>query len=57
MYLSGVAIYKSTHSDYQIHVEKDSAPETTTEARKLMHRIKEDEVMKLMDEVDSGRDQ
>lgn len=40
----------------QIHVDK-SVPgsemhETTTAARKLMHRFKEDQVLQLMDEVE-----
>ncbi|KAF2686506.1 hypothetical protein K458DRAFT_386475 [Lentithecium fluviatile CBS 122367] len=35
-----------------IHIDKAAAPETTTSSLKLMHRFKEDEVIKLMDEVE-----
>jgi hypothetical protein len=43
-------------SRHQVHVDKDPALETTTAARKLMHRFKEDEVTKLIDDVEGGRD-
>jgi hypothetical protein len=36
----------------QIHVDKAHAPETTTAALKLMHRFREEDVMKLMDEAE-----
>jgi hypothetical protein len=36
----------------QIHIDKAQAPETTTAALKLMHRFKEEDVMKLMDEAE-----
>jgi hypothetical protein len=39
---------------FQIHIDKESAPETTTSSLKLMHRFKEEEVMKLMDEVEQS---
>ncbi|UPX10772.1 uncharacterized protein EKO05_0001411 [Ascochyta rabiei] len=35
-----------------IHIDKASAPETTTSSLKLMHRFKEEEVTKLMDEAE-----
>ena len=35
----------------QIHVEKFRSGQTATAARKLMHRFKEAEVEKLMDEA------
>lgn len=37
---------------WKIHVDKESTTETTTAARKLMHRFKEEEVQKLIDEVE-----
>jgi hypothetical protein len=33
----------------QIHIDKADAPETTASSLKLMHRFKEEEVIKLMD--------
>ncbi|RDI85573.1 Pre-mRNA-splicing factor [Venturia inaequalis] len=38
----------------QIHVDRTlpGMHETTTAARKLMHRFKEDQVLELMDEVE-----
>jgi hypothetical protein len=33
----------------QIHIDKAGAPETTASSLKLMHRFKEDDVLKLMD--------
>ena len=38
----------------QIHIDKAEAPETTTSSLKLMHRFKEDEVVKLMDQVEQA---
>lgn len=42
----------------QIHVDKtvpgSKMHETTTAARKLMHRFKEDQVLQLMDEVEKA---
>ncbi|KAF2274530.1 glutaredoxin 2 [Westerdykella ornata] len=35
-----------------IHVEKASSGETTSSARKLMHRFKEEEVSRLIEEVE-----
>lgn len=35
----------------QIHVDKSSRLETTTAARKLMHRFNEDQVLQLLDDV------
>ncbi|KAF2266861.1 hypothetical protein CC78DRAFT_458286 [Lojkania enalia] len=35
-----------------IHIDKSGSGHTTTSARKLMHRFKEDEVAKVMDEVE-----
>lgn len=36
----------------QIHIDKAKASETTPESLKLMHRFKEEDVMKLMDAVE-----
>jgi hypothetical protein len=36
-------------SDRQIHIDKADAPETTASSLKLMHRFKEEEVLKMMD--------
>ncbi|KAF1931042.1 uncharacterized protein M421DRAFT_57448 [Didymella exigua CBS 183.55] len=35
-----------------VHIDKASASETTTSSLKLMHRFKEEEVTKLMDEAE-----
>ncbi|KAH6614925.1 hypothetical protein C7974DRAFT_417137 [Boeremia exigua] len=35
-----------------IHIDKASAPETTTSSLKLMHRFKEEDVTRLMDEAE-----
>ncbi|KAF1364737.1 hypothetical protein EJ07DRAFT_98343 [Lizonia empirigonia] len=35
-----------------IHIDKASAPDTTTSSLKLMHRFKEEEVTRLMDEAE-----
>ncbi|KAF2745215.1 glutaredoxin 2 [Sporormia fimetaria CBS 119925] len=37
-----------------IHVERATSTETSTSARKLMHRFKEDEVAKLITDVDQN---
>ncbi|USP74423.1 hypothetical protein yc1106_01697 [Curvularia clavata] len=37
-----------------IHIDKAEARETTTSSLKLMHRFKEDEVVKLMDQVEQA---
>jgi len=36
-------------------VDPDASAETTTSSLKLMHRFKEDEVKKLMDEAEATR--
>jgi hypothetical protein len=36
----------------QIHIDKASAPETTTSSLKLMHRFKEEDVTELMDQAE-----
>ena len=36
----------------QIHIDKAEARETTSSSLKLMHRFKEENVMKLMDEAE-----
>jgi len=33
----------------QIHIDKADTPETTASSLKLMHRFKEEEVLKMMD--------
>lgn len=38
--------------NHQIHVDKTDSTATTTSARKLMHRFREGEVTKLIDEVE-----
>ncbi|OSS49639.1 hypothetical protein B5807_06107 [Epicoccum nigrum] len=35
-----------------IHIDKASAPETTTSSLKLMHRFKEEDVTELMDQAE-----
>lgn len=35
-----------------IHIDKASAPETTTSSLKLMHRFKKEDVTKLMDQAE-----
>jgi hypothetical protein len=36
----------------QIHIDRASAPETTTSSLKLMHRFREDEVIAMMDRAE-----
>jgi hypothetical protein len=38
----------------QIHIDKADAPETTASSLKLMHRFKEEEVLKLMDTAEQS---
>ncbi|ORY13469.1 hypothetical protein BCR34DRAFT_599826 [Clohesyomyces aquaticus] len=37
-----------------VHADKSGVAETSTSALKLMHRFKEDEVMKLMDQAEKS---
>jgi hypothetical protein len=38
----------------QIHIDKADAPETTASSLKLMHRLKEEEVLELMDAAEKS---
>jgi hypothetical protein len=38
----------------QIHVDKANAPETTASSLKLMHRFKEEDVLKMMDTAEQS---
>jgi hypothetical protein len=38
----------------QIHIDKADAPETTSSSLKLMHRFKEEDVLKLMDTAEQS---
>jgi hypothetical protein len=37
---------------HQIHVDQSTSSETATSSRKLMHRFNENDVQRLMDEVE-----
>jgi hypothetical protein len=39
---------------FQIHIDKANAPETTTSSLKLMHRFREEEVARMMDEAEQS---
>jgi len=38
----------------QIHIDKAEAKETTTSSLKLMHRFKEEDVIKVMDQAEQS---
>jgi hypothetical protein len=38
----------------QIHIDKADAPETTASSLKLMHRFKEEDVVRLMDAAEES---